>query len=423
VSFGTRVALAVLALALPLLAAIDRGDAAGPVVRVPVGADVQGLVDSAPAGATFVLAAGVHREVSIAPRSGDRYVGRPGAVLSGARVLDGWIREGRCWVVGGQTQQGEVLLPQVMEPGRERDAHPEELFVDGQRFTHVGDPGLLGPGRWFFDYDADRIHLGDDPAGRLVETSVTPRAFAGPGTRGVTVEGLTIRHYANPPLGSNAAVSGFGTSGWTLTDLDVLANHGAGIGTGDRMTIRDSRIIGNGQIGIVGTDTSGDAPPRWEDGLVVTGNEIAHNKALGYDWGFEGGGTKFILTRGMRFTGNHVHHNEGAGAWWDIDNFDAVISGNRIEANADAGILYEISYGATITGNTILGNGLTATGDTGGGIWISSSPDVRIEGNRIAGNHHEILATDQDRGSGTGGPHRTTNLSVADDQPEVHEAG
>ena len=37
----------------------------------------------------------------------------------------------------------------------------------------------VGPGRWFFDYDADEIVIGGDPTGRSVETSVNARAFGG----------------------------------------------------------------------------------------------------------------------------------------------------------------------------------------------------------------------------------------------------
>jgi putative cell wall-binding protein len=388
-------------------------------VRVAVGADVQALVDAAPAGSTFVFDSGVHREVSITPRSGDRFTGQPGAVLSGARVLDGWRREGGAWAVGGQTQQGEVILADVLEDGRERDAHPEELFVGGKRFRHVGSRGELGPGRWFFDYDADRIWLGEDPAGRLVETSVTPYAFVGRGTRDVTVADLTVEHYANPPLGSHAAISAFRTSGWTLANLDVRANHGAGIGTGTGLTIRDSKITDNGQIGIAGTDTSRDAQPEFEDGLVVTGNEIARNRQLGYEWGFEGGGTKFILTRGMRFTGNHVHSNNGPGAWWDIDNLDAVIEGNHVHENLDAGIFYEISHGARITGNHVHDNGLQATGDTGAGVWVSTSARVEVAGNVLYGNRHEVLATHNDRGAGLYGLHETADLWVHDNDMTV----
>src|SRR5262245_11249109 len=61
------------------------------------GEDVQARVNVAPPGSTFILKSGVHRLQSIVPRSGDRFVGEAGTVLSGARLLRA-ARSGSYWV-------------------------------------------------------------------------------------------------------------------------------------------------------------------------------------------------------------------------------------------------------------------------------------------------------------------------------------
>ena len=63
---------------------------------------------------------------------------------------------------------------------------------------HVGSLSGVGPGRWYFDYGADKIYFADDPTGKTVETSVSAFAFRGGGNT-VTISGLIIEKYASPP--------------------------------------------------------------------------------------------------------------------------------------------------------------------------------------------------------------------------------
>lgn len=382
-------------------------------VRLEVGADLQQVVAAQPPGTSFVVAAGVHRLQHVRPRDGDRFVGEQGAVLSGARVLTGFRREGGLWAVGDQTQQG-VAHGEVLD-GFERARHPEDLFVDGVRLRHVGDRSAVGPGTWFFDYDADTIYLGDDPGGRLVETSVVDHAFSGEGVRDVVIENLTIRHYASPA--QQGALHGPGTIDWIVRRVEASANHGNGISMGPGMQVLDCRVIGNGQLGIgAGIFDGGRSRP-----LLVEGTEIADNGGLGFNWEWEAGATKFAGTTGMLFEQNWVHHNHGPGPWFDIDNVDATIRSNLVEANEQAGILYEISYGARIHWNTVRDNGTASYGDLGAGVHVSNSRDVEVYGNALHGNRHEVMATHIERGAGGRGRYETRNLSVHDNDIRIDE--
>ena len=67
--------------------------AAAATVQMHPGDDLQAIVDAHPPGTTYLLAAGTYRLQEIAPKTGDRYVGKGGldpdtaTILTGARVL------------------------------------------------------------------------------------------------------------------------------------------------------------------------------------------------------------------------------------------------------------------------------------------------------------------------------------------------
>jgi parallel beta-helix repeat protein len=367
---------------------------AGPVlaqsaVRVEVGESIQDAVDAHPAGTTFVLAAGVHREQQVVPRDGDRFIGEDGAVLSGARVLTGFVRTGSTWSVGGQTQEG--LAHGTALPGHERDLHPEDLWIDGVRQRHVAGPDQLVEGTWWFDYGADRIHLPADPAGRLVETSTATFAFAGAGVRDVEISNLTITRYATP--GQGGAIGGHydtrDTRHWVVDRVTATENHAYGIIVAPGMVVTNSRAVANGQAGIGGSGTGQDG---YVAPVVVRDSEIAHNLTLGYDWWWEGGGTKFSLMADMTFANNHVHHNGGPGVWFDVDNTGVRIVDNVVEHNDAQGIFYEISSGGHIEGNTVRGNSVVGSGGFfAAGIDISQSSHTAVVGNLVYDNPIGVL--------------------------------
>ena len=384
--------------------AVEPGEVPDDAVRIAVGDDAQQVVDAAEPGTTFVFAEGIHREQQITPRDGDRFIGEPGAVLRGSRELEGFSERDGVWAIGGQTQENEIGEQGFMEEGREADAFPEELFVDGERQQHVASLDEVGDGTWHFDYAADTIYLGSDPSQGTVETSTVPTAFAGEGVRDVTIENLVIEHYAN--RAQVGAIHGEGTRRWTVRNVDASFNHGTGIRIGPGWLIANCRVTNNGQMGI-----SGNGQQDEQATIVVRDSEIAQNKVLGYDWEWEGGATKFSRTVNMVFENNWVHDNIGPGPWFDIDNRDAVIRSNLVENNTGVGIHYEISYGAEIYWNEVRGNG-GENEDYGTGVFVSNSSQVAVFENLLAGNRHEIYAIQDERGEGEFGRYTAADLDV-----------
>ncbi|MBW3660098.1 MAG: right-handed parallel beta-helix repeat-containing protein [Gemmatimonadetes bacterium] len=271
----------------------------------------------------------------------------------------------------------------VLETG----VHRRQRVKPKDGTTFLGQPGAVLDGEYATDY-----------------------AFHGE-ARDVTIRNLVIERYA-PGAQMGAIKAGGhdrddGSYGWIVENVEVRENDGGGIRIGHAMTIRNSTIHHNSQIGIVGVG----------DDVLVEGNEIAYNNhGKEFDYGWEAGGAKFVKTRNLVVRGNHVHHNWGPGLWTDIDNVDTLYEGNLVEDNADTGIFHEISYRATIRGNTVRRNGFDRAGDWayGAGILVAHSPDVEVYGNLVENNQNGIMGIQQNRGGGAHGPYTLDNLAVRD---------
>lgn len=143
---------------------------------------------------------------------------------------------------------------------------------------------------------------------------------------------------------------------------------GYAIGLGNYTTIEDNCITGNAQGGFNGQGV----------GIVISNNEIAWN-GLGeypdspgpggspYACGCGGGG-KLFWSVNAKITGNWVHDNYDPGIWLDFDNTGATITGNYIASNWAEGIIYEASYNADISDNTLIGNGWASDGAWPAGV-------------------------------------------------------
>jgi parallel beta-helix repeat protein len=182
---------------------------------------------------------------------------------------------------------------------------------------------------------------------------------------------------------------------WSVQWVDVSGSYSTGIIIGSQMTVRESYIHHNGQLGIGGTGS----------GSVIDGNEIAYNNIDGFDVSHEAGGAKLALLEDLTVIRNDIHHNAGPGIWTDIDVRNVTIAENRIAYNQNEGILHEISHDAVIRDNTIVGNGVDHTRDWlwGAGITLSTSDHVVVRDNVITGNGNGITAVQQARGRDAAG--------------------
>lgn len=379
--------------------------------------DLAAIAAAGSTGQTFCIAAGTHRLRSVTPLNGQRFIGTPGAQLFGSSVLTGWVSNSGNWYVTGQTQagyQGYVGLG-FCNSGTGCE-YPEDLWFESTLKTHVTTLGAIGAGKWFFDYAADRIYVGDDPTGHTIETSITADAFNGSAVN-VTIQGLDIERYASYP--QHGTIHGDSTTRWVIQSNIIRGGHAVGVRIGNDMQLIGNVIDRNGQLGISGVG----------DRVNVQGNEISYNNTVGYSVGNEAGGTKFSMTHGLILRGNWSHHNDGIGIWTDISNRDCLYDGNTVDDNSWAGIMHEISFACIIRNNVIRRNGLTQP-DVGtsnkacfvadSGILIAASSNVQVYGNYLEENADGICALQQDRSSNettfgeASGAYRVRGLNVHD---------
>jgi hypothetical protein len=357
-----------------------------------------------------MLQAGVFRMQSVVPKVGDIFEGQPGAVLNGSRLLTSFARSGNYWVVDGQTQRGTANGRCL--PGYSGCQHPEDLFFNNVPLQRVETLAQVATGKWYFDYDTASVYFVDNPTGKTVEIGVTTHAFSGRAAN-VTIMGLTIEKYAVPA--QDGAISCYDAtnvclgSGWTIESNEIRLNHGAAVRLANNQVIQSNYIHHNGQEGLTGSGSN----------ILIQNNEIAFNNTLGFDFGWEAGGTKFSNTTNLVVQGNYVHDNKGPGLSLDYQTFNWLIQGNRTSGNYAAGILDELGYDGTARYNIVEKDGSYPGKTTpsmwyGCGIQVSASQNAQVYGNAVIGNSNGICAVSNSRGSGDRGAFLVQNLSIHD---------
>lgn len=395
-------------------------------ITVNVGDDLQALVNANPDGTTFLIKSGEHRMQQVIPKADVTFVGENGAILNGSRLLTSWSWNGSYWVHGGQTQEGPHYHGSNCVSGIPCE-YPEDLFMDDWFMTQVHTLGEVTSGKWYFDFAADTIYMADNPSGHKMEIGVSQFAIGYPEgymgmpegpddawrVKNVVIKNLIVEKYACP--GQWGAIGNqYPGKDWIVEDCEVRLNHGCGIDFNGAAVIRNNNVHHNGQIGITGIG----------DSAVIENNEISYNcvDEVGFDWGWEGGGTKFARCTNLIVRGNFVHHNKGAGLWTDIDNRDVLYEDNVVEDNLHDGIFHEISYSAIIRNNKIRRN---ATGNRGqyygAQITIANSQDVEIYGNEIIADSarsddYGVLVLNHNRGGGAFGTWRSYRVYVHDNE-------
>jgi parallel beta-helix repeat protein len=369
------------------------------------GTNIQSVVATAPYGTQFVLKSGVHRLQTISPRTGDTFIGEPGAVLSGARVLSAFSQQGSAWVATGQTQEGQRVG--ICKAEFPRCAFPEDVWFDNQVLRHVQSIGEVGHGTWFFDYAQDRIYVGDNPAGHLVETSVAANAFVAADSivTGVVIRGLVIEKYAAP--GNTSAIWAPNGQWWWIGENEVRFNHAGGVSAGGGSTVYGNYVHHNGQAGIGSFGGSY---------VTIERNEVSYNGEFFFVyWG--AGGVKLMMSSNSAVRSNSSHHNHGGGLWCDSDCLNVVFEGNLVEDNEQFGIHYEISFNGIIRNNTLRRNGYGSTEGPGqAGIYVFAAKNVEIYQNLLEYNGWGIVGWQSARGWSNvyGQPYEIENMYVHD---------
>ena len=388
--------------------------ASPPGIAIFPGENIQAKIDANPAGTTFIIKPGIHRiAVGLIPKSNDSFIGEPGAVISGAKDISAlFVSDGAGrWVASGQTQvnPNRTGFSATSSPA---PLYPDDVFRDDALLQRVLSLAEVGPGKFYFDYSAQKIYIGDNPSGHKIEAAVATRAFRAYqlGISGVTLRGLIIEKCANEA--QTFAVEA--RDGYTVEYCEVRLNHGVGLATG--LATRGNYVHHNGQMGVGGGGV-GSAVSLFEH------NEVSFNNTVGYDPAWEAGASKWVqigLTPGggMLLRHNWVHDNIGCGLWADGRNYNMIYEQNLVENNTSAGIFHEISFNAKIRNNVVRNNGsVESLGKSlwwGANICINNSEDVEIHGNLVEGAANGIGLIDIDRPQGPEFGQKIINAFVHD---------
>ena len=265
------------------------------------------------------------------------------------------------------------------------------MFIAGVPQRKVTRLDELTDGTFFVDMDNQRLHLRADrnPDETQVEASTRPEIWIVTGAHIVT-RGLRFRYAANR---AQQGMAQFNGAQAVVEDcvFEWSNSTGATFSQAEGIAVRGCVFQDNGQQGFSGAHA---------DRLHLDACTIQRNNVKDFPRGWEAGGNKMCLSRGVVYENCRFLNNHGAGVWFDISNVDCTVRNCLIADNEDAGIFYEISYGLHAHDNVIVGNGLANTkGAWGanGGICVSSSPGCVIERNLILGNEQGFCFRDQDR--------------------------
>ncbi|OHB64991.1 MAG: hypothetical protein A2168_09485 [Planctomycetes bacterium RBG_13_50_24] len=357
-------------------------------------------------GDTVIIHSGIYREAVVIEKSGRpdnpitfHAAAGAGVIMTGADRISEWTE------VKGDGHIYSTPWPHKFITWNQNNTHPdddyhrligrcEQVFVNGYALRQVLERDKLARGTFYVDLSDKQLYLWNYDNQELsggkvtVEASVRDRILTVKGNY-ITIKGIRFRYAAN-----RAQQDAVEFSGNHLTVEDCIfeyTNAGGATFKGEDITVRRCTFQYNGQLGF----GAGRAHR-----LLMTGCTVRNNNIKGFDRGWEAGGNKICLARGVVLENSTFVENRGNGIWFDIGNEDCTVRNCLIAFNEDAGIFYEISYGLHAHDNVIVGNGMADTAGAWGasaGISISSSPDCLIERNLLVGNKEGFNFREQTR--------------------------
>lgn len=354
-------------------------------VLLPLGADIQSIIEKQEKGTVYRLKSGVHRGHEIILKEGDSLIGEDGAILSGAELLEGWRYEAPYWVHDGPHSKIIPYLDDESRVWEQRANYPHDLFCnDVPLIQRIALTEFLLEGKyWFYDYDNDKVYIGFNPTGFEMELSGLSNYGLSALEKDVTIKNIRFENYATynlkpaVELGPNA----------TFENSSVSGSHCIGIKISNSSIIRNSSFNYNGLAGL----------HNGGDGTLIEYCEFGYNGWAGFsgDWARAGckvpGVTNTVLRR------NYAHHNTGPGFWFDINANKNLFEENLSEFNSWEGLIYELSCGCEIRNNILRWNGLDPRG---GLLWGVPFVIQNAENANIHNNYFESSPNLDARGGG-----------------------
>jgi parallel beta-helix repeat protein len=352
----------------------------------PCGGSLQALVDAAPPNGTVDVPPCLYREeVTVkVPLTLD---GHGQAEIRGSDVWSDWTQSGNVWTSAKSVPElgDETKYLSDARCGSTKSFPPtcvyrEQVYIDGGPLQ-VGQPGSVPVSGQFTLNNARQVQLADNPGGHMVEVT-TRKAWIDTRSDGVTIRGFTMRHAASPAQVGGLANGGF--NNWTAIDNKLSQAHGEliSIVDGQQIKVQGNELSGAGEAAIGG----------FASNVLVQGNNV-HDSGSAFASGWGAAGIK-LSGHSITLDGNEAWKNP-VGLWADVGTTDWVVTNNRVHDNPQTGIIFEISSGAKISGNSVWNNGAgRADWGWGAGILVQTSNHAEVDHNTVAWNYAGISVID-----------------------------
>jgi len=294
------------------------------------------------------------------------------------------------------------------------------VFVDGEPLRAVGAEADLDGGSYCVDYDAGRVSIGVNPAGRLVEITAFDSALIRTtglchgktsDGRGPVIRGLTFTQYAfrafeiegtDPEGPADPATFGKAVVGTTLEHVTIShCSRVAGYFRGDRLTLRHCLVSDTSTEGVFILSSSD---------CLLERNLFARNNVEEITGYYPAAVKIFNQCHRVTCRDNLVLDQPNSnGIWYDVGNVDGVFVHNWVQGAVD-GFFFEISKGAICAGNVFV--------DCDKGIRVLNSSNVRVYHNTLVNTVASFERTERSAAGDHFGWHPATGPDV--DKREGH---
>lgn len=351
-------------------------------------------LSSAPSGTTIILRGGTYRtyntkiprQLTLQPYPGEH------VTLKGSKVAGNWQKDGNSWKTSWTTLFDAIYnRPKyaIVTPENPMAAHQNMVFVNGSELQQVEYRSQVATGKYYVDYDNERVYIGNDPSGKTVEITAaqwglhTYRVSA----PDITIRGLEFQHYAETGIMMRSPRA--------VIEHCVFKNNAV---AGVKAYVTNDTKIRNNLFHHNGLQGAG---INRADNLILENNIFSENNYEKFNRNsWSAAGVKILRSPNSMVRNNLVIDNDANGIWLDDRSEGTFVINNEVRDNTRHGIHSEISHNTVVAGNLVTGCGNNTEGLVAAGICVGEASGVRVYNNTLVDNVVNLIVSDSERPEG-----------------------
>ena len=380
---------------------------------------IEAAIEKVVTGDAIILRGGIYRTGDLVFNQGiviQAYQNEK-PVLKGTLVAQSWSKvSDNLWVT-----EWDRLFPAGPESWWDRRRNEQftpmhrfnndGVFIDGQYLQSVGNIEEVNKGTFYVDYGKNRIYIGADPEGRLVEITAFRKALYRtlgmannriPDKKGPVIRGLEITQYPDTMVHIGTTVLAEDGHGRDIVGTlieDCIFSNCFRIGVfcnSDSMVMRNCRVFN--------TNTEGLYVVASQD-ILIERNIFEQNNIEKWTGYYPSEVKIFNQSHRAVFRENLVTNQPNSnGVWWDVGNHDAVFVKNVVSNVSQNALFFEISDGAVFAGNLFV--------DCNHGIYVLNAANVEVYNNTMINSRVEFSRNNRGDQLGVFGWHVTKGPGV-----------